>query len=78
MLLEERAAPSLARLVALGLTRRESEVLFWVSEGKRNPEIAVILASTRRTVSKHLEHIFAKLGVETRTAAAALARDALG
>ncbi len=54
----------------LGLTRREVEVLTWVTDGKTNAEIGVILDTSPRTVQKHLEHIFEKLGVETRTAAA--------
>lgn len=58
---------------ALGLTGREAEVLYWVALGKTNPEIATILETSPRTVGKHLEHVFAKLNVETRTAAAALA-----
>jgi DNA-binding CsgD family transcriptional regulator len=62
-------------LNTLGLTKRETEVLHWLGEGKRNAEIAVILGTTTRTVAKHLEHIFAKLEVETRAAATAIARD---
>lgn len=54
----------------LRLTRREVEVLIWVTDGKTNTEIGVILSTSPRTVQKHLEHIFEKLGVETRTAAA--------
>lgn len=57
-----------------GLTHRECEVLTWLAEGKRNAEIAIILHMQPRTVGKHLENIFAKLGVETRAAAAAEAR----
>jgi DNA-binding CsgD family transcriptional regulator len=57
------------------LSRREIEVLSWISKGKTNAEIAVILGASRRTVEKHMEHIFAKLGVETRAAAAAVMRD---
>lgn len=53
----------------LGLTQRETEVLEWVSYGKTNAEISVILGTSPRTVQKHLEHIFEKLGVETRTGA---------
>jgi DNA-binding CsgD family transcriptional regulator len=58
---------------ALGLSRREAEVLFWVASGKTSAEAATILALSRRTIDKHLESIFQKLGVETRTAASALA-----
>jgi DNA-binding CsgD family transcriptional regulator len=57
-------------LEMLGLTKREAQVLFWASQGKSNGEIAIILASKVRTISKHLERIFAKLMVENRTAAA--------
>jgi DNA-binding NarL/FixJ family response regulator len=55
------------------LTPRELEVLLWVSRGKTNRDIGDILGLSPRTVNKHLEHIYEKLGVETRTAAAALA-----
>jgi DNA-binding response OmpR family regulator/DNA-binding CsgD family transcriptional regulator len=57
-------------LLALGLTAREAEVLYWMTEGKTNPEIAIILDSSINTVKKHANNLFAKLGVETRTAAA--------
>ncbi|HVZ66023.1 MAG TPA: response regulator transcription factor [Lacunisphaera sp.] len=66
------ATPS-ALATALGLTAREAELLSWVVQGKTNPEIAIILAIKLTTVKKHLESIFAKLGVENRTAAVALA-----
>jgi DNA-binding response OmpR family regulator len=55
------------------LTAREAEVLYWVVKGKINRDIADILGSSPATVKKHLERVFAKLGVETRTAAAAMA-----
>lgn len=55
------------------LTPRELEVLLWVAKGKTNRDIGDILGMSPRTVNKHLEHIYEKLGVETRTAAAALA-----
>jgi DNA-binding CsgD family transcriptional regulator len=61
-----------------GLTRRESEVLIWVARGKSNEEIALILNMSLSTVKKHLQHIFEKLGVESRTAAAAVAMDNTG
>jgi len=56
-----------------GLTVREGEVLSWLSKGKTNRDIAQILGLSPRTVDKHLEQIYAKLGVENRTAAAAIA-----
>ncbi|WP_439099834.1 response regulator [Bradyrhizobium yuanmingense] len=60
----------------LGLTTREGEVLAWLSKGKTNRDIAQILGLSPRTVDKHLEQIYAKLGVENRTAAAAIAANA--
>ena len=54
-----------------GLTAREAEVLYWVAQGKTNRDIGEILGTSPTTVTKHLEHVFEKLGVETRTAAAA-------
>ena len=64
-------------LRSFGLTRRETEVLAWVAEGKTSAEVASILGIGRRAVEKHLERIYPKLGVETRTAAAARALAAL-
>jgi CheY-like chemotaxis protein/DNA-binding CsgD family transcriptional regulator len=55
------------------LTAREAEALYWVVKGKINRDIADIVGSSPATVKKHLERVFAKLGVETRTAAAAMA-----
>jgi DNA-binding NarL/FixJ family response regulator len=60
----------------LGLTSREGEVLSWLSKGKTNRDIAQILGLSPRTVDKHLEQIYSKLGVENRTAAAAVAANA--
>jgi DNA-binding response OmpR family regulator/DNA-binding CsgD family transcriptional regulator len=60
----------------LGLTTREGEVLQWLSKGKTNRDIAQILGLSPRTVDKHLEQIYSKLGVENRTAAAAIAVNA--
>jgi DNA-binding CsgD family transcriptional regulator len=59
------------------LTPREQQVLEWLAEGKTNAEIAQILVTAPGTVRKHLEHIYAKLGVHTRTAAAACVRSRL-
>ena len=75
LLLSHEAPQALAtrRLQQVALTPRETEVLSWLSKGKTNRDIADILGMSPRTVNKHLEHIFEKLGVETRTAAAAVA-----
>ena len=55
------------------LTAREAEVLYWVVKGKINRDIGDILGASPATVKKHLERVYAKLGVETRTAAAGMA-----
>jgi DNA-binding NarL/FixJ family response regulator len=69
--------PALNRstLRALGLTSRESDVLLLVASGLSNAQIARELALSQRTISKHLEHIYTKLEVTSRTAALARARD---
>lgn len=73
-LTEVREADAVDTLIkAHGLTRREAEVLLWVSYGKTNRTISEILAISPRTVNKHLEQVFRKLGVETRAAATAIA-----
>jgi DNA-binding CsgD family transcriptional regulator len=74
LLLEEhRSAIDPAALSSLPLTRRESEILAYIAVGKTDREIAIILDISPRTVSKHVQHILERLGVETRTAAAASA-----
>lgn len=71
LLLEERqTTPESTPFESSDLTKREVEVFLWVVRGKTNAEIGVILAVSPRTVQKHLEHIYRKLGVETRMAAA--------
>jgi DNA-binding CsgD family transcriptional regulator len=73
LLMEERTEERLPSHVARwGLTPREVEVLAWVAQGKTSAETALIIGIRPRTVDKHLERIFTKLGVENRTAAAAL------
>lgn len=57
---------------SLGLTFREAEILMWISRGKTNKETGMILGSSPRTINKHLEHIFEKLGVVTRAAAVSM------
>jgi DNA-binding CsgD family transcriptional regulator len=76
LLEEQRLEPDIPGLETLGLSRREAEVLAWVAQGKTNPEIASIAGLSGRTVGKHLERVYAKLGVETRTAAARIALSA--
>jgi DNA-binding CsgD family transcriptional regulator len=60
------------------LSDRQADVLLWVSRGKSNVEIGEILAISDRTVAKHIEHVFDKLGVENRLAASRKALDAIG
>jgi DNA-binding NarL/FixJ family response regulator len=57
----------------LGLTAREAEVLLWISRGKSNRDIGDILGLRPSTVTKHLEQIYIKLGVENRASAATIA-----
>lgn len=64
-------------LEALGLTPREAEVLLWVAQGKSNADAATILGMSDKTVKIHLGHIYEKLSVETRTAAALIAAETL-
>jgi DNA-binding CsgD family transcriptional regulator len=64
---------SVEAFASLQLTPREAEVLFWISQGKSNHDIGVILGAKTATIRKHAEHIFAKLNVENRTAAAVTA-----
>src|SRR6266446_8545298 len=64
---------SIKALVSLKLTPREAEVLFWISQGKSNHDIGIILGAKAGTICKHVEHILNKLNVENRTAAAMVA-----
>ena len=68
----ERPSESEQLKAAFSLTNREAEVLLWIGRGKTNREIGLILSMSPRTVNKHLEQIFKKLGVENRTTAAAM------
>lgn len=78
LLLEERrAAGDYAPLRRLGLSERETEVLYWMSEGKSNPEIGIIVGAASGTVKKHAENLYAKLGVDNRAAATRLAVECL-
>ncbi|GAC1403227.1 MAG: hypothetical protein NVSMB56_18200 [Pyrinomonadaceae bacterium] len=77
LLLKERVEQSTQDFLILGLTKREAEALYWIGQGKTDREIAALCSIARRTVQKHTEHIFIKLGVETRTAAIAVALERL-
>jgi DNA-binding CsgD family transcriptional regulator len=70
LFLEEKRTLSPSLIQSLGLTPRQSEILYWISKGKTDDDIAELTGAGRRTVQKHLENIYRKLGVETRTAAA--------
>jgi DNA-binding response OmpR family regulator/DNA-binding CsgD family transcriptional regulator len=75
IIMREESDESVIEAMSLSfkLTAREAEVLYWVVKGKINRDIGDILGTSPMTVKKHLEHVFAKLGVETRTAAAGMA-----
>ncbi|MCA1737485.1 MAG: helix-turn-helix transcriptional regulator, partial [Actinobacteria bacterium] len=74
LLVEEQHVPFSERsLETFGLTHREAEVLLWIARGKANNEVASALYISPSTVKKHLEHIYEKLGVESRTEAIARA-----
>jgi DNA-binding CsgD family transcriptional regulator len=79
LILEEQTFEFSEELLGpLGLTRREAQVLLWVARGKTDKEVAVLLYVSPRTVKKHLEHIYEKLGVKSRTEAVALALKSFG
>ncbi len=78
LLLEEQALSLLNSLDLLGLSQRETEVLFWIMQGKENKAIATQLGIGKSTVRKHLESIYRKLGVQSRTEAIAQALKKLG
>ncbi len=59
--------------MASGLTERECDVLWWMTAGKQNPEIAAILGISLATVQKHVAHLIPKLKAENRHAATVLA-----
>jgi len=68
--LRTKTTAAISTFRRLGLTRREADVLLWIARGQSNAEIGASLCISPRTVKKHLEHIFGKLGVKTRLAAA--------
>src|SRR5499425_568943 len=64
---------SVDAFASLNLTSREAEVLFWISQGKSNHDIGIIIGAKTGTIRKHVEHILSKLNVENRTSAAVVA-----
>lgn len=80
LLLEEQKPRSfsIAALESLGLTKREAEVLFWIAKDKSNAGIAKVLGCCEGTVRKHLENLYKKLGIQTRTGAVMVALERLG
>jgi DNA-binding CsgD family transcriptional regulator len=77
VILEERTPDvSMPILLKLGLSQRETEILVWVARGKANADIADILGISVRTVHKHMERIYQKLGIDNRHAAITIAMDA--
>lgn len=72
-----RQSPYKLLAASFKLTPREAEVLFWLSMGKTNRDIAQILSLSSRTINKHLEQIFQKMGVDNRTSAAVSADRAI-
>jgi DNA-binding CsgD family transcriptional regulator len=77
LLLTERIDLPPAILQKFGLTNRESEILYWVAQGKNDDVIATLCSISVRTVNKHLERVYRKLGVESRLAAITLIRELL-
>ena len=69
LMLEEKRFAAPETFLKLGLTKRESEILFWITQGKSDEVIARLCGISPRTVHKHVQNIYIKLGVETRTAA---------
>jgi DNA-binding CsgD family transcriptional regulator len=69
LILEEKRDPTIKALLELGLTTRETEILYWMSRGKADAEIALLCGISVGTARKHAQNIYIKLGVESRTAA---------
>ena len=74
----EPAARDLESLEALGLTRRQAEVAFWIAQGKTNDEVAIILATSRHTIPHHVEAILERLHLANRAEIMLWALETLG
>jgi DNA-binding CsgD family transcriptional regulator len=78
LVLEEQRRSNLQALETLGLSQRETEVLGWLMQGKDNKSIAILMAVGGSTIRKHLENIYRKLGVQSRTEAVSYALEKIG
>lgn len=76
LVLTSPQGPNLPALMKLGITARQAEVVYWIGEGKSNQDVATILATSVRTVQKHVERIFERLGIENRAALVRIALEA--
>ena len=74
----EPAAGDLEKLEALGLTRRQAQVAFWIAQGKTNDDLAVILKASRHTIPHHVEAILGRLHLATRAEIMLWALETLG
>jgi len=75
---ESKTRGDLERLEALGLTRRQAEVAFWIAQGKTNDELAIILNTSLHTIPHHVEAILGRLHLATRAEIMLCALEALG
>jgi len=75
---ESKTRGDLERLEALGLTRRQAEVAFWIAQGKTNDDLAIILNTSPHTIPHHVEAILGRLHLTTRTEIMLCALEALG
>jgi DNA-binding CsgD family transcriptional regulator len=75
---EESLLQEIKSLEALGLTRRQAQVAFWIAQGKTNDDVAVILGTSRRTIPHHVEAILARLRLATRAEIILWALETLG
>ncbi|MBA3543738.1 MAG: helix-turn-helix transcriptional regulator [Chthoniobacterales bacterium] len=78
LLRESNATSTPARLTELGLTPRQAQVLYWIAQGKTNPEIGTILGASHHTIHQHVNAILEKLGVENRATAMLRALEVIG
>ena len=75
---QEPLLENIKSLEALGLTRRQAQVAFWIAQGKTNDELAIILNTSRHTIPHHVEAILGRLHLATRAEIMLCALEALG